>query len=246
MGDNSLVRHTTGTPVTVDSAINQYKIALSDNNIPRNADGVIENEAGELGNATYKWLEAFVRTGYFNAGDIKAHHTYNGITSIGQGWFPCNGQIISEIRYDAVHGAGSWAEYIGTSPLEGKYSPFIGNKYLTGTSSTTQDGTLNPFTSVGNIGHTIDTVHSHTVNAHTHAVMAQWVGGDYVIVVDSFSLPDSLFNYDGSYKTPMSSSQIFEGVCYGSRVAQGTGDAGTTAQDIQPESIEVIYYIRII
>lgn len=60
MGTNSLSSESDGN--TADAGdVNQYKDALVQDLVPRNTSGVVTDEAGSLGSATYKWLGAFLK-----------------------------------------------------------------------------------------------------------------------------------------------------------------------------------------
>jgi hypothetical protein len=179
-------------------------------------------------------------------------HTFNGAVTPGQGWFPCDGSIINEANYNAIHGAGSWAEYIGTSILDGKYSPSMNNKYLVGASSTAQDGS-SAITSVGNSSHQVDLQHTHTTPNHNH----RWY-------IPQGSSDDNIFDVNGTQRdiseasrtglgidvisgAGLSNSAATTSALYtGNEGAGTTGNGGSTTQSVQPESVQAVYYIRII
>lgn len=266
MGTNTLATKSDGQIIS-SSDINQYKTAFGADMVPRNTSGAATDEGGSLGTASLKWLKAFIASGYWDAGDIKAHHTYDGATPVGQGWFPCDGTIINETNYDAIHGAGSWAAYVGSSPLDGKYAPDLEDKYLVGSNVTNDNGSVS-IPSVGNSGSTVNLQHSHTVNSHTHTGPShthRWT----VFDINGFS--GGTFASNGSTAVPYNantdtSTSLTNVALVGGTNAKfgvdgyvensGTGSTGAaspstnnaliTTQDIRPESIRVIYYIRII
>jgi microcystin-dependent protein len=49
-------------------------------------------------------------------GSVKMHHTFNGAAPIPRGWLVCDGSIISQTNYDAIHGTGS---YVSDGVVEG-------------------------------------------------------------------------------------------------------------------------------
>ena len=57
-------------------------------------------------------------------GEIKQFHSFNGAIQIPRGWMQCNGDVINEANYDAIHGAGSYvADGIADLVLNGKHTP---------------------------------------------------------------------------------------------------------------------------
>lgn len=96
----------------------------------------------------------------YQTGDIKWHHSFNGAVLAGAGWFKCNGQVINQTNYDAQRGVGAWAAEVGTSLLDGKYSPNLIDKYPVGVAVTTQTG-VSAITPVGNPNKTVNFSHSH-------------------------------------------------------------------------------------
>lgn len=183
-------------------------------------------------------------------GEIKQFHTFNGAIPVPRGFMICNGQVINESNYDAIHGAGSYvADGIADLVLNGKYTPNLVNKYVVGASSTTQDGS-SAISSVGNSNHQVNLSHSHTVNSHNH----QWYKGN------SFGNDDTTFNSAGVSQnlnqgtSVAAESHIMQsevgseetlGDAYTSNASPGTSSSGSSTQNIQPESIQVMYIIRV-
>lgn len=240
MGSNTLTTQVAGGIETA-SDLNQYKTALIDTHVPRNSAGVPTDEAGSLGTDSLAWLKAYIASGCWNTGDIKPHHTYNDAAYVGQGWFPCNGDIINEANYDLVHGTGAWSEFVSSSALEGRYSPNLASKYISGATATTQDGT-SPITSVGNVANTISFAHTHTTSSHNHTWYSSGVGGTASGIYAAAA---------GNHKTYNSFGSIVEmlpphGPGFTSMVAPSTNEGALQTKSVQPESIEIIYYIRIV
>jgi len=258
MGEGTLVTKVTGTVIKVDD-VNQYKAALNENIVPRNASGVATTLEGTLGTSSIEWLKAHIASGYWSAGDIKPHHSYDGAVPIDQGWFPCLGAVINETNYDAIHGAGSWDTYVVSSLLDGKYAPDLSDKYLVGNNTTTQDG-ASTITGVGNSGHMKDMTHDHDhwhyMGNHNH----QWYQYNGIAGAhdESFngSGNDSLITYttktgrgimtnNGNDVSKLSTDYYTD--MEGATVqTQNNDQSALYSMDMQPESIEVVYYIRII
>ena len=242
MGLESLPTRTDGQ--TIDQNwFNTIKSILAIDLFPRNASGVVATVVGSLGSATYKWLNLYSRkaeieTGYWSAGDIKSRHTYNGVVPVGQGWMLCDGRLINETTYNAEHGAGSWATYIGTSLLDAKYLPDLtGSKYLSGVASTAATGSI-AIPEVGVAANSIDLAHTH--GRGSFAAQVQFTSGRVYL------------SHEGT--GDWSATKSFSATDLGSETArdQGAPIRGTSGSSlsattsIQPRSIEVQYYMRII
>ncbi len=220
--------------------INKFQTALVGDLVPRNTSGVATTNAGSIGTTTYYWLKAFVESGYWAAGDIKLHHSYNATQGPGHGWMLADGRVVSQANYDTEHGSGAWATYIGSSPLDGKYLPDFTGRYPVGAATTTQAGG-SAITAVGVSGNVLDMEHNH-----------QWY--DQV----ASGTTDKSWNSSGSaidLSSDASEASPSINILVGNDNATGaamlspdlyTTNSGSATQSIQPDSIQVQYYVRII
>lgn len=255
-GTNTLTSVSGGRVQT--SHVNQYYTALGQDVVPRNTSGAPTSIGGSLGNSVYKWLKAFVESGYWKAGDIKMHHTFNGAVECGEGWMLADGRVINSTNYDTEHGAGTWTTYVGSSPLSGKFLPNFTGKYPVGVATTTQSGSV-AITSVGNAGNTVNLQHNHGSRAHTHFIMTTSPSG-----AEGVSASGSAQDF---FTTGTCSSGNATGIAFttggtmklcspsiastsGNWATQSGGvtspNALSATQSIQPESIQVQYCMRVI
>lgn len=207
--------------------------------------------AYNVGSSEYPFKKAFLASGYWTPGDIKAHHSYNGALSPGHGWMLCDGRQITEANYNTEHGANTYATYVGTSTMLNLYLPNLSNKYLVGDTVTSQSGAAT-ITSVGNTLHSV--AHAHSIAGHNH----QWLlaGNTSTNSDQSFSTGGAILRnivggtMAGNGIPFMTSSAL--SITNGQRITanQYTGNTPLTTQavtqSIQPESIAVQYYMRII
>ena len=259
-GTNTLQSVSGGKVLT--SHPNQYFTAMNGDLVPRNGSGVPTSLAGSLGSSVYRWLKAWVESGYWKAGDLKMHHTYNGTVDCGQGWMIADGDVINETNYDAEHSAGDWDAYVVSSPLDGKHLPNMTDKYPVGKATTTQNGSV-AITAVGNASNQINIQHSHTVNSHTHGMDHHHEWADTVGVLtwtssNSQSAINTVTAGSGG-SSAYTNSAVFDYYTSGSKVltsdsartstdatSPGTDNQLSTTQSIQPHSIEVQYCMRVI
>lgn len=295
MGTGNLTQRADNQTIT-QIWYNSIQDALEGDVVPRDTGGIAGTEKGSLGNSSLAWLRAYISSGYFSAGDIKAHHSYNGTIPVGEGWMKCDGRQVTQAAYDTEHGAGHWNTYVVSSPLLNKYLPDLRARYLVGasTGTTTQTG-AGAITAIGNTGHRISIAHSHTVNAHSHTVnshthaMENHAHGLFTLSGSdqqgyNSAGTASLLKNDASTSSTATGLVVATGnittgagTIYGvmsmpsgngaytsSMVSDGNGNPtgaatpgtdsqspGTdtqlsASQSIQPESIEVEYYMRII
>lgn len=218
------------------SWFNFLRTVLSGDWFPRNTGAAIADTSGALGTSAYRWLRAYIASGYWTVGDIKVHHSYNGANPPGEGWMLCDGRIINQTNYDAEHGAGKWAANVGTSPIDGKYLPDFDNKYPIGSATTTQTG-ASPITTTGNAGHL------SPVSSHGHKWMngGQTTNGADNQYYDSNGSPQDMvaFVYDAT-------NGIMSETAFVTNSSMYTNNGNTADVSIQPDSIKTQYYMRII
>jgi len=185
-----------------------------------------------------------------SVGSIAMHHTYNGLVGVPRGWMICDGAAISQANYDSLHGAGAWGtDSVESSPLAGKQTPDLVNRYAVGTTSTTWNGTGST-PAVGNLRHTVNLSHSHTVNAHRH----QW------IIENSSSENYSRRSWNSSGNqvdigngqpnigrriVMNTASEGMRGNYYTSSESPGTSSSLSSSQSIQPHSVQVLHIIKV-
>lgn len=247
-GTNTLPLESAG--VIQRTHINKFQIALAGDYVPRNTSGVATTIAGSLGSSTYYWLKAFIKSGYWSVGDIKMHHSYNGAAGPGHGWMLCDGDVINETNYDAEHGAGTWDTYVGSSPLDGKYLPNMTGRYPVGAATTTQNGSV-AITGVGNTSHQVNLQHTHTIANHNHQWLENDPGGGGFWTFGSDGLAEQISTTGSGartilYDTNASSETSWDEDAYTNNTSLTPANSLSTTQSIQPESIEVQYYMRII
>lgn len=170
-------------------------------------------------------------------GSMHMHHTYNGATPYGRKWMLCNGDIINQTNYDAQHGTGAYErDCVASSPIVGKYLPNMVNKYPVGAAATTQTGS----SAIGPVG-----LESHWLvqGAHSH----KWYDAR------TAGLDDLTWNnvYSPVAITPNAKSDSVKHIAYSNTESYGIDDsytdtAGGISQSIQPESIQVVYIMRVI
>lgn len=188
-------------------------------------------------------------------GSITMFHTFNGAVSIPRGWMKCDGNTINSTNYDSLHTSGAYSDDgVGSGSLAGKKTPNLVSRYPVGVSSTTQDGS-GTITAVGNTSHQVNLQHSHTVDAHNH----QWYNGN------AFNQSDTSYDSSGnslalsSGTSVKNSSYQFIDVSVGTGATEqlpndlytandspGTNNGLSTTQSVQPESIEVIFIIKVV
>ena len=172
-------------------------------------------------------------------GEIKMHHTYNGAVPVGRGWMICNGDVINSTNYDAIHGAGSYSrDNVASSPIVGKHLPNMVNKFAVGSASTTQTGS-SAITSEGNSGHTINLSHVHKwykSNANGNHDQSHNSGGTLTNLTTAEAKSNSIV---GIYADFAADRRVLTPDYY-------TSNDGSSSQSIKPESIQVIYKMKVI
>lgn len=260
MSTDNIPTRTNGNKID-ETWFNLIKQVLAGIFTPRNISGVPTDVGGELGSEDYRWKHAHIAAGYWSPGDVKLHHSFDGEVGPGQGWMRCDGRQITQANYDAEHGVGSWDQFIGVAPpLENKYLPQMEGRYPVGTSLTTQDGSA-PITNVGHNLHLVDLAHAHQTVNHTHPWMRMPASGSHAKTYDKngnevdlatlaghtgkhliVSVSNADTPMDGVFNGPPDGKFNFTGGGGG----EDTTEAGNPDQDIQPDSIEFQFYMRII
>lgn len=239
MGANNLVTET--GPIIQLAHVNKFKTALSGDVLARDASGNVGNNTASLGASATNWLKAFISSGYWSLGDIKMHHSYNATVPIGEGWMLCDGRQVTQAAYDTEHGAGHWATFVGSSGLLNKFLPDFTSRYPTGAATTTETG-AGAIASVGRAGNLVSLTHNHT-----------WY------VANGAAAADDTFNSSGIAKT-IDNTGVFKAAGPDTAIniaaaqviaCDGAGrfytDQNLSASfSIQPDSIQVQYYMRII
>lgn len=173
-------------------------------------------------------------------GEIKLHHTFNGAVPVGRTWMICNGDIVNQTNYDALHGSGAYVrDCVASSPINGKYLPNMVDKFPIGSANTSQNGS-SAITSEGLTGHTLNTTHNHKwLNLKTLSSSNDQSYDSSGAAVD-FSNAGNTKN-SGVWTLPVSNvaGERQPNVYYTEKV-------GSTSESIKPESIQVIYKMKVI
>jgi len=197
-------------------------------------------------------------TDRFSVGNIMMHHTFGEKAPIPRGWMICNGDKVVRAKYNAIHGADAFdRDGIAASPILGVFLPNLVNRYAVGTNNTTEDGS-SAIGIVGNKKHTVDFSHKHRIPEHVHKIydhdgkkkssdiyskegvainLGRAIFGDnaggahFAITVDNDDLKDLLVD------------------AYTSKDIGTVDSAGASpalaAKNIQPESVQVLYIIKV-
>lgn len=156
-------------------------------------------------------------------GSIRLFHTYNDTLDIPRGWMICNGNVVNETNYEAIHGSGTYAtDGIASSNLLNLYLPNYTDRYAVGATATTQDGVSATMTPVGNTDHEIDFAHTHSGASHTHG-------------------PSST-TY-GTYDT-INTTGLQQGDTQAATYTLQSALSDNT--EIKPESVEMVFIMRVI
>lgn len=175
-------------------------------------------------------------------GEIRAFHSFNGVIPIPRGWMQCNGNVINSTNYDSLHGSGAFAsDGISAMLLNGKYTPNLTNRYLIGAATTTAPGS-SPIGTTGNSSHQINLSHSHS---HSHVWHKYYANNAASQDGQSSSLTVETTGSNGSMGIilgPKDANTTLDGTSY---TDTNSATNLSSTQNIQPESIEVIYIIRV-
>jgi hypothetical protein len=172
-------------------------------------------------------------------GTIKMHHTFGGAAPIPRGWLYCSGNAVSQSLYDSVHGTGAYvSDGVNESPIDGRYLPNFDSRYAIGTSTTVATGTTG-IPTVGNAGNEIDLRHNH-----------EWLqktgGADNTFNSAGTATAVTIGSGSGAQIATVSGSNTL-GNPPGSMNNDGyTSTGGQRYQDITPDSIYVMFIIKVI
>lgn len=202
--------------------ITTAKLAASAVTTAKIADGAVTT--AKIASGAVTQAKCMSISGVLPIGATMMFHTYNGTVSTPRGWMPLDGDVVNETNYEATHGAGTYTtDGISGSTILNKYLPNMNDKYAIGVAATTKDG-ASAITSVGNSGHSTSFAHTHTY-AHTHSIiltsdeLAQGFNTNANVLAAGTNTTTST--------TPSTNSQL-----------------GTV--DHQPESIEVLFIMKVI
>lgn len=259
MGTGNLTVRNDGDVIPVTDH-NELVDAMEVDLIPRNSSGIPTANGGKMGTPTYPWIRATITTGYLFCGQVILFHDFNGAISPGHGWMKCNGDVIGSTAYEAVHGVGTWATYIVSSPISGKNLPNMAGRYPVGKATTPQDGTV-AITSVGVTGSTLNLAHTHIGPTHTHT----WYvmngntstdnsydanGNQNLVKTPATGSGGGAFALQSTLKTGFflldNSGNFSFHTSHSDQPSNTTDSQLTSPQDIRPESIEFQYWMRII
>lgn len=228
-----------GTTIGADW-FNDIKEILSGDLLPRDASADALDLGGSLGSELVEFASLNVIGGDFSIGDIVGHHTYNGAAPIGEGWMLCDGRIVSEANYNAEHGAGAWVTYIGSSALDGKYLPDFRDRFTYGGATTPADGSI-IMPTTGNPANIGTFPHNHKwYEFNTGAAAADTTydsSGNPLGLLSGVTLQSNGCTRLGTSNawTQSPSDDLYT----------ETGGAEDSA-DISPDSIGLVFYMRVI
>lgn len=213
------------TNPTQDTHFNNIQQAMAGDLLPRDSDGDATDLAGDLGTSALPWLKMNVRTGHLATGVLVPWYDFAGLLTLPQGYMLCNGDQITRAKYNQQHRTGVgdatdyWAIYIASTELENLYLPGGDGRFMQGTTSATEDGTL-PLTEYGAVGSLINLAHDH--------------GG----ALNTDETGNAVDDYFGG-KPIVKSTDV-------SHHHTVTVPSALTTQDVTPVSIDVKYLMRIV
>lgn len=226
----------------VNESIDPNQIRNNNVTSAKIADGAVNTAAiqdnavttAKLANAVVDEAVTNITAGYLPPGAVQMFHTFDGTVSYPRGWMLCNGNVVNQTNYDAIHGAGAYtADNVANSPLLSKNLPDMSGHYAIGVADTTKDGS-STISTVGNVGHEIDIRHTHDVD-HEHAYG----------IADDNTTSDITFAGTGNAHSAVTGGT-------GNLVESGPASVTTTnqslsdQQSIQPDSIQVLYILKVI
>jgi hypothetical protein len=190
---------------------NNVQDAITGDILPRNASGVSTDLAASIGSSTYSFLRANVFVGYIPSGAAIPWYDFNGLISIPHGYMLCNGDQITQTKYNEQHrtsvsdATDYWSTYVGSSPLEDLYTPDLISTYQKGTTSATQSG-VSAISKSGNVGNQVNLQHNHggtlTTGATANVLRSNLGGGAVWQYINAaththdFTIPNDLTTQD--------------------------------------------------
>lgn len=212
------------TAKIADSAITSAKLAAESISTAKIVDDAVTKD--KIADDTLVRDNFYALAPLADAGKVMMFHTFNGAVSIPRGWMKCDGSQILQSTYDSLHGAGAYeTDEISSSPLLANYLPDMADRYARGTSNTTESG-VTPISSNGNPDNQVDLEHNHSLDNHTHTKVTAGLGVSNVPINNWLEV------------NPSGSTSGIE--------SETVSQELSSAQSIQPESIEFIFIMKVI
>lgn len=222
-GDTKLIDSTITANQIRNNNITSAKLASNSVTTEAIQDGAVT--AAKIADTQVDEDVTSVLAGYLTPGFVEMFHSFNSTVSIPRGWMLCNGDTVDQTNYDAIHGAGAYTtDGVAGSPLLNKNLPAMSDRYAVGVSDTTKDGS-SAITAVGNTNHEIDLSHTHDTS-HNHVVgtgVSEQLDGT------------------GTFASPTNGGDILT-----DNYEETSSSTLSSTTDIQPESIEFLYIIKVV
>lgn len=221
----------------IDGTIQANQIRNNNVTSEKIADGTVANSnfadeavtTAKIAAATISETQTSILAGYLPPGAVQMFHSFDSTVSYPRGWMLLDGSVVNETNYDVIHGSGAYvADSVASSALLDKTLPDMTDKYAIGVLDTTKDGS-GAVDSVGNTGSTVDLTHTHETS-HKHSLLTS------------------------TRQNAVSATQVIAAVTtdgLGDEVKSGNRDITSSStlsatQSIRPESIEVLYIIKVV
>jgi hypothetical protein len=173
-------------------------------------------------------------------GTIHPWYDYNGTLSVPAQFMLCNGDIINETNYNSTHGSGAWTDEVGTTDLDGLYTPDLNaatNVYLAGGTST-QSGS-SAITKTGNTTNQVDIEHLHSWHSSDVSGTPKLYNNAGTTKDVSVTTVASGDNYIATGTSSGSETGIYDEGCWTNKELSST-------QDIRPNTVVVKYIIKVV
>jgi hypothetical protein len=237
-----------GAALGRDSGTGQLSVNVDNVGIEVNSDQLRLKDAGvtttKLANNSVTRAKIAV-TDQIPAGSVQMFHTFNGAVAIPRGWMRMDGSVVNTTNYEAIHGAGTAAtDGLSSSPLLAKNLPSMTNRYAVGSTTTTQDGS-SAITAVGNSGNTVNLSHTHSMpfNFGFDNSGGLFLFGSGITFNQSIVGPvPRNWQVTGTATTGSFNVRSHNG----STADATTNTSLSSSQSIQPDSIQLIYIIKVI